>query len=78
MMQGYYNPNQLYVTFRSETVDRNVSIIFERQHSDLIEVVPSFIEIYPDGPREYMITVLGKSPGHSLIETNITSNTVIK
>lgn len=64
-------------SFRSGTVDKNVSIIFDRQHSDLIEVVPSFIEIYPDGEKEFMITVLGKSPGHSHIYTNITSNTVV-
>lgn len=55
-----------------------MSVIFERQHADLIEVYPSFIEIYPDGPTEFMITVLGKSPGHSFITTNITSNSVIK
>jgi len=64
------------VNVEGGTVDRNVSIVFERQHANLFEVVPSFIEIYPDGPREFMITVLGKSPGHSLLETNITANTV--
>ncbi|XP_037025416.1 cystinosin homolog [Bradysia coprophila] len=58
-------------------VNQNATIIFEREHPHLIDVVPSFIEIYSDGPREFMITVLGKSPGHSLVTTNITENTVI-
>lgn len=67
----------LFFHFRSGTPYRDVSITFEKEH-DLVEVYPSYIEILPDGPTDFMISVVGKSPGHLHIRADITPDVVIK
>lgn len=74
LLQNLYSNNDL----RNGPVNQNSTIVFEREHSNLLEVVPSSIEMYPGGPEEFMVTILGKSPGHSLVTTNVTSNTIMK
>lgn len=46
----------------------------------MVDIIPSTIELYPGGPTDnFIICILGKSPGHLEVTTNVTtSNEQIK
>lgn len=58
------------------TITQNVTITFTKQHPELVDISPSSVLIYPDGPRDFIICIVGKSPGHLEISSNATSNDI--
>ncbi len=64
------------LSFSNDTITGNYTITFTRQHPDLVDISPSFVEIYPDGPRDFIICIVGKSPGHLEITSNASSDAI--
>lgn len=68
---------QLLPLYRSNvTITQNYTITFTREHPDLVDISPPFVEIYPDGPRDFIICIVGKSPGHLEITSNASSSEI--
>lgn len=65
-----------YLTVDNGTIAENYTITFNREHPDLVDISPLSVEIYPDGPRDFIICIVGKSPGHLEITSNSTSNAI--
>ncbi|XP_037027131.1 cystinosin homolog isoform X2 [Bradysia coprophila] len=65
-----------YLNVDNGTITQNYTITFTREHPDLVDISPTSVEIYPDGPRDFIICIVGKSPGHLEITSNSTSNAI--
>lgn len=67
-----------YLTLNIEngTLTGNVDVQLTKEHPDLIDVIPSNLILYPGGPRDNTICIVGKSPGHLEITSNYTPGVV--
>ncbi|KAJ6637414.1 Cystinosin like [Pseudolycoriella hygida] len=65
-----------YLNVESGTVNENFTLTFTKQHPELVDISPSYVDIYPDGQKDFMICIVGKSPGHLEITSNATSRDI--
>lgn len=61
----------------SGNVTEKFQITFQKQHPEMLDIAPPYIDVTNNDEREYSLCVLGKVPGNSEVLTIVTPNDTV-